>query len=478
MLLSRSRSKGVATLAVVLLAWAARQVAAAAAGRTLPLGLHFDIEPQALQEWNNPAYSQAAIVSGMLDLMDALDARWTANGRPVPWTWDTPNWYAQYTLERNGVSKTYADWVRWATRANVCFVCIAALTGCVSGAWHCQVFSTGVDRVCVMNFVDTYSTQVSRMTAMVALATAKNKPLCAVVETQNVDYNRVSFYEEGAAYMQNTLVAADATLRQMAPAQWQGYFLHDYEAMLELPMNGPGYTAAYVSNRIDVCVYVWEWWLALSNGTAARQQMWTYLAAQPYAVTRILFESEALLQTDQAALQAFIEEAATRGYHVELAAGFARWALPSYHAYVLGLMQMAANFIRLGPLADPWNPPTEGGVPGLPTNTPAPTVFKTDLPWPTSALGPSMAPVPTGSSAAATPTVSTGSPAPGTFTTTAPSTMPSTDGPTSVATATPPGRVPDQPQSSATTARASHTHALAWALSVALLVLLCASASV
>ena len=80
--------------------------------RTIPIGLHFDVEPQALQQWNNASYSQTDIINTLIDLISELDVRWTANNRPKPWTWDAPNWYSLYSVTRNGVSKSYAEWVR------------------------------------------------------------------------------------------------------------------------------------------------------------------------------------------------------------------------------------------------------------------------------------------------------------------------------------------------------------------------------
>ena len=318
-----------------------------------------------------------------------------------------------------------------------------------------QVFSSGVDRVCVMNFVDSYSLQIARITDMVTLAKQYNKPLCAAVETQNLSYSPVSFFEEGSQYLQNTLVQADQTPHQMAPSQWTNYFIHDYAALLELPSSPSNYQ--YVSNRINVCIYVWQWWLAWANYTTDRQQMWTFLAAQPYTVTHILFESEALLYSDQASLQAFIEEAATKGYQVEMAVGFAKWALAPYHYYVVTLMQIAANFIRLGPIPDPYNPPADGS-PSLPTNSPAPTVYKTDVPWPTDAFSP-----PTPSPSAAGPTA-TGT------TTAAPSST--ATGTTPAATAAPTGtaggRVPGL-QSSATGAHSPVAVLLATIATIAVL---------
>ena len=139
--------------------------------------------------------------------------------------------------------------------------------------------------------------------------------------------------------------------------------------------------------------------------------MWTFLAAQPYTITRILFESESLLDSDQMSLQAFITEAAAHGYEVELAVGFSYWTLPQYHVYVETLMQIAANFILLGPAADPFNP---GSGPAFPTNSPAPTVIKTDVPWPTDVGGgtPTSAAWPTTASPSGSDGSSTGAPGP------------------------------------------------------------------
>ena len=64
-----------------------------------------------MPEWTSPLYTQAQIIGYLLDLVDELDARWTLNQRPVMWTWDIPNWYILYSMERNGQNKTYAAWV-------------------------------------------------------------------------------------------------------------------------------------------------------------------------------------------------------------------------------------------------------------------------------------------------------------------------------------------------------------------------------
>ena len=255
---------------------------------------------------------------------------------------------------------------------------------------------SGIDRINIMNFVDSEPLLIARMQTELDYAKQKNLEISAAVETQNLSLSSISFFEEGKEYMQNTLVAADKALRQLAPSVWQEFTIHDYHAMLEMPSSNG---TQYVSDRINVCMYVWQWWLAFNNGTADRQAMWTFLAAQPYTITRILFESEALLREDQQTLQAFIDEAASKGYQVEMAVGFSRWVLPQYHNWVEEIMQLAANFIRYGPVSDPLNnPPT--GAPPFPTASPAPTVVKTDIPWPTDGGFPTNMPTaaPTGTS--------------------------------------------------------------------------------
>jgi len=44
-------------------------------------------------------------------LVQKLNARWNLNGRPMAFIWDMPNWYDQFSLSQNGVTKTWSRWV-------------------------------------------------------------------------------------------------------------------------------------------------------------------------------------------------------------------------------------------------------------------------------------------------------------------------------------------------------------------------------
>ena len=202
-------------------------------------------------------------------------------------------------------------------------------------------------------------------------------------------------------------------------------------------------------------MYVWQYWLALPAYAVDRAGLWAFLAAQPYAIHRITFESEDLLQNHQAELQAFLDEAAAHGYAVDLAVGAPAMAMTQYHAYVGALMQLAANFYLYGPVSDPFAPPPGEPVPD--GNAPSPdddnagsSHGSSDLPSPGWTL---QAPAPTGTpTAAATPTA----PATPTPTTQATVTAP----PTQVAgTTAGPSAVPTAASTTATPTTATPTTA-------------------
>ena len=205
-----------------------------------------------------------------------------------------------------------------------------------------------------MNFATTEAALLDRASGEVAYCKSLGRKISVAVETQDVGEPNVSFFDQGKQYMQNVLAAVNATWRAQAGGLFEGIIVHD-STHWPLLKDSVGYS--YNGVRLPVGVYVWQYWLALPAYTVERDELWSFLAAQPYTITTIQFESELLLRTNQAALQSFIDEAAARGYKVTLSLGASVLAETAYHPYVESLMQLAANFYKYGPLATPYSPP-------------------------------------------------------------------------------------------------------------------------
>ena len=303
-----------------------------------------------------------------------------------------------------------------------------------------QIIDAGPDQLNLMDFVDSVDGMLARASWEMQYCASLGKPISLAVETQNVGANAVTFYEEGPEAMQNVLAAVAGTWAAPYASVWRGFEIHDYLSWRNMPPP-PNATARYTADRLDAAVYVWQYWLALPAYAVDRAGLWAFLAAQPYTISRITFESEDLLQNHQRELQAFLDEAAAPGYAVDLAVGAPAMAMTQYHAYVGALMQLAANFYLYGPVSDPFSPPpgepvpdrnapspddgagsSHGGGGGgggggnggnelpspgwtLETPTPAPTATATVPPTPTVTATPvpTVTPTPTSTTAAATP---------------------------------------------------------------------------
>ena len=301
-----------------------------------------------------------------------------------------------------------------------------------------------------MDFVDSVDGMLARASWEVQYCASLGKPISLAVETQNVGANAVTFYEEGPEAMQSVLAAVAGAWAAPYASVWRGFEIHDYLSWRNMPPSNA--TARYTADRLDAAVYVWQYWLALPAYAVDRAGLWAFLAAQPYTINRITFESEDLLQNHQAELQAFLDEAAAHGYAVDLAVGAPAMAMTQYHAYVGALMQLAANFYLYGPVSDPFAPPPGEPVPD--GNAPSPdddnagsSHGSSELPSPGWTL---QTPAPTGTAAAATPTA----PATPTPTTQATVTAP----PTQVAgTTAGPSAVPTAASTTATPTTATPT---------------------
>lgn len=170
-----------------------------------PVGLHFDVEPHQLPEWQAGGASEAQIASEFIDLLEKLHA--VTKGTGLRLSVDIPFWYDGRTLTRGGMTRPLSEWV-----------------------------ADSVDRVVLMDYRDIADGNdgiIAQGATEVAYATNSGKQVVIGVETLcQLDPPKVTFCEEGAAVLDAQLekvVAANKT-----KSGFFGIAVHDYKAYAAL----------------------------------------------------------------------------------------------------------------------------------------------------------------------------------------------------------------------------------------------------
>lgn len=165
------------------------------AGR--PMGLHLDIEPYVLAEWDS---DQGRTVTQYLDLLLAVREKLTKAESPLLLSVDIPFWYDTIEATYNGETKPLHQ--------------------------HVQDV---VDCVVIMDYRDTAGGGdgiIVHAQSELIYANKINKLVTVGVETNCVEPAKITFCEEGEAVMEQEL--SEAKLIFKAHPAFHGFAIHDY----------------------------------------------------------------------------------------------------------------------------------------------------------------------------------------------------------------------------------------------------------
>jgi len=181
-----------------------------------PAGLHFDIEPYLLDEWNS---DQEGTIAQYLDLLVAVRKRLTEAKAPLLLSADIPFWYDTIEATYNGETKPLHQ--------------------------HVQDI---VDCVVIMDYRDTAGGSdgiIAHARDELFYANEINKLVTVGVETNCIEPAKITFCEEGKAAMEQELY--EARLSFEASPAFHGFAVHDYVGYAGLsrltPMPAPSSAA-------------------------------------------------------------------------------------------------------------------------------------------------------------------------------------------------------------------------------------------
>ena len=162
------------------------------------MGLHFDVEPHGLADWDT---NQAKYAGEYLDLLEQMAAK--LQGSELALTVDVAFWYDGVAIERDGVQRPLSELVQ-----------------------------DRVDRIVVMDYRDHAEPPdgiLDNAAAEVAYAgTAGGRVRVAVEATCGLAPEKVTFCEEGAIAMS---LALELTKMSYAGSPgWDGVAVHDFAA--------------------------------------------------------------------------------------------------------------------------------------------------------------------------------------------------------------------------------------------------------
>lgn len=157
-----------------------------------PVGLHFDVEPYLLAEWDS---DQNGTANQYLDLFESLASVTAGSGLKL--TADIPFWFDGRFITRDGASRVLSE-----------------------------AIIDIVDRVVLMDYRDTASQIISYASSELNYARLVGKEVGIGVETKCGDLAYITFCEEGAAAMDQVL--ADVLSVVGSNSAFAGFAIHHY----------------------------------------------------------------------------------------------------------------------------------------------------------------------------------------------------------------------------------------------------------
>lgn len=161
-------------------------------------GVHLDVEPYLLTEWDS---ERSTLISNFIDLLES--ARAQANRAGLSLQADIPVWFDEHGIFRNGRSRTLHELVIDAT-----------------------------DGVGLMDYRDERQRIVNDASNELQYAHEQKKPVIVGVETLCIEPTWITFCEEGSQFMEEVLALVDGDLRHYS--SYAGTAIHHYDSYRSL----------------------------------------------------------------------------------------------------------------------------------------------------------------------------------------------------------------------------------------------------
>lgn len=274
---------------------------------TIPVGVHYDIEPHSLPGWSSNQQSYAN------QFLDLLEGSQSILNNTFELTVDAPIWYDTVQVTRNSITKPFSEWIQDI-----------------------------VDTYNILAFRETANDILSQTTVEKDYAENNNKKFSITVETDDDtgESETISFWEEGSIYMEGELTTVDSTYNSLV--SYTGIIIHPYSHWNNMLIRDSPNLG--INNSLVRSMYVWDTDIALSE--TEKTTLWNFTSTYP--VNNILFEVQHLLPnaTDTTAL--FINDAHTNGVTVELLFGKYVSALTPNHQEVYDWLEAVKTFSVIG----------------------------------------------------------------------------------------------------------------------------------
>lgn len=161
-------------------------------------GIHLDVEPYLLPQWDTDRQSLA---SAYIDLLESARERSSQSGLPL--FADIPVWYDEHAIFRGGRARMLHELAIDAT-----------------------------DGISLMDYRDHSEPIVNDASIELGYALTQNKGVTIGVETLCIEPTWITFCEEGRSVMEQTLKSVNHTLQDHAA--YRGYAIHHLDSYLEL----------------------------------------------------------------------------------------------------------------------------------------------------------------------------------------------------------------------------------------------------
>jgi len=171
-----------------------------------PSGIHFDLEPQQLDEWDAVA-SRPTYIAHLVDVLEAMTPVAEAGGLPL--SNDLGFFLDGYDVTRGGTTRPGHEWV------------IDAVSRAVVMDYRDSAESTG------------FGGMISLAQDEVSYASRAGTPIVLAVETQPIAEEYVTFREEGRAAMLAELALVSAHFA--SEPSFAGFAIHDEDGLAVLP---------------------------------------------------------------------------------------------------------------------------------------------------------------------------------------------------------------------------------------------------
>jgi hypothetical protein len=168
-----------------------------AAGKPLPDGIQFDVEPYILPEWTSDLQGTA---NQYLDLLDALRNQL---GGQLTLTVATAFWLDNQPVTRAGQTRPMSEWILDA-----------------------------VDGIVMMDYRDRAPAILSGAASELTYASAHGKAVTLALDVQSGSDGTITFYEEGEAFMYQEMATVEAAAKSQA--SYRGIGVFNYEDWLLL----------------------------------------------------------------------------------------------------------------------------------------------------------------------------------------------------------------------------------------------------